>query len=77
MSILTYDGVIQLLTSASVPRETAQSTLDFLLKMRDLPPGKLPSGILPEIRKNLEGTVVLRGDKSALASVRATLDAAS
>ncbi len=70
-----YTRVIDILvTAGSVPEDQAVLNLGRLLKMNNSDEDTFTADQCAAFKKNLEGIVILRGDKSTIAEFRTLLD---
>ena len=75
MANATYKKIIEMLVSASVPEEKAAASLDRALTLKGLEADSIMPKDVSIIRKNIEGAVVVNGNKDKLTDVKTALDA--
>jgi len=75
MASQAYSQVLKILTDAGVPADSAADSLARALLLKGSTPDLCDGAAARSIRKNIEGAILIRGDKSKVEAVAKKLEA--
>jgi hypothetical protein len=75
MASVAFNQVLKILTDSGVPLDAATESLNRSLTLKGLTPDGFDGVAARSIRKNLEGAILIRGDKTKVDAVAKKLDA--
>lgn len=70
-----YSQIIKLIEDGSVPPDDAVSNLERLLRLNQIDANHFAPDHIKQLRANLEGIIILRGDKTKLGAFKESITA--